>query len=307
MSSTTPLMVPRDQLVRVAGMNATLKGVIKSSAPPLGALLLSLVDVQGILPLDVVTAIVAIAPLFFVPVPQPAARGVTGTGLRSVLHGLRDGFRYVWEWPGLRGLVGTAALQPLGTQPLAAFLPLLVTQHFGGGAPQLALLTSAYGIGGIAGGVLLSAWGGLKRNMATNIAGVLSLFLGCLLVASAPPNALWLAVTGWVVIGMAGSATNSGKSATIQTVVRPEMLGRYKGINRSMNRAVVPLALALTTPIVVQWGVRALWYFCPATILATALLRRFVPAIYHIEDHPDVGEPADQAAGGQDTQPQAVG
>jgi len=42
---STTLMVPQDQLTRVAGMNATLQGIIRFAAPPLGALLLAVVDV----------------------------------------------------------------------------------------------------------------------------------------------------------------------------------------------------------------------------------------------------------------------
>jgi hypothetical protein len=35
------------------------------------------------------------------------------------------------------------------------------------------------------------------------------------------------------------------------------------------------------------WGVRPLWFFGAAVILSIALIRRFVPAIYYIEDRPD--------------------
>ena len=294
MNSTTPLMVPRDQLTRVAGMNATLEGLIKFVAPPLGALLLALLDVRGILPLDVVTAVVAIVPLLVFSVPQPAGKGVTGAGLRSVLQGLGEGLRYIWNRPGLRLLVATFGLFPLGTQPVAAFLPLLVTQHFGGGALELGWLQSAMGIGTIAGGVLLGVWGGYKRHMTTNVTGTFGMVLGCLLVAVAPSNRLWLALVGFAIIGLALSVRAAGRQAAEQTVVPPEMQGRFRGVNRSVNKAMGPVALALTAPLVDLWGVRALWYFVAAIILATALIRRFVPAIYYIEDQPDVRRSADE-------------
>ncbi len=293
MMSTTPLMVPRDQLARVAGMNSTLQGVIRFSAPPLGALLLALVDVQGILPLDVVTAVVAIVPLLFVPVPQPAAQAVTGTGLRSVLQGLGEGLSYVWNWPGLRRLAATSALFPLATAPLLAFLPLLVSEHFRGGAPELGWLQSVSGIGRIAGGVLLSAWGGYKRHMATSVTGTFGFALGCVLVAIAPANGFWLALLGWATIGVAGAAHMAGIRATSQTVVRPEMQGRYFAVTQSVNTVMAPLALVLTGPLVDLWGVRPLWYAGAVVILAIALIRRFSPAIFCIEDRPDVGHSAD--------------
>ena len=89
MISTTPLMVPKDQLTRIAGINGTMTMFISFVAPPLGAVLLSLLDVQGILPLDIVTAVAAIVPLIFIPIPQPAAKGSTGTGLKTVILDMR--------------------------------------------------------------------------------------------------------------------------------------------------------------------------------------------------------------------------
>ena len=290
MLSTTPLMVPRDQLTRVAGMNSTLQGAIRFVAPPLGALLLTLVGVQGVLPLDILTAIGAIAPLLVVPVPQPPAKAAAGKGPRPVLLGLGEGVRYVWNWPGLRLLVVTSALFAFGFQPLLSFLPLLVTEHFGGGALELGWLQSAAGIGAIAGGVLLSVWGGHERHMTTSVTGTFGMALGCLLVALTPANAFGLALASAAMIGLAQAWHISGLHATQQSVTRPEMQGRYFAITQSVFRVMTPLALSFTGLVVDLWGVRLLWFVCPALILAIASIRRFTPAVYYIEDRPDVGQ-----------------
>jgi DHA3 family macrolide efflux protein-like MFS transporter len=118
--------------------------------------------------------------------------------------------------------------------------------------------------------------------------------LGCLLIAVAPANAFWLALVGWAVIGVAAAAHLAGGRATMQTVVRSEMQARFFSVNQSVNRVMVPLALALTGPLVDLWGVRPLWYVGAAIILAIALVRRFVPAVYYIEDRPDVGHSAEE-------------
>jgi DHA3 family macrolide efflux protein-like MFS transporter len=289
MMSTTPLMVPKDQLTRVAGMDSTLWGVVTFAAPPLGALLLALVDVQGILPLDVVTAVVAIVPLLFVPIPQPAVKAATGTGLRSVSQGLGEGLRYMWTRPGLRLLMATSGLSAFTIHPMLAFMPLLVTGHFGGGALELGWLQSAFGIGQVAGGILLSAWGGWKRHMATSLTGTFGFVPGVLLVAIAPANALWLALVGWAIVGVMSAPHNAGARATRQIVVRPEVQGRVFAVWRSIFTAMAPLVLLTTSPLVDLWGVRPFWFVGSAITLAVALIQRFTPTIYYIEDRPDVG------------------
>src|SRR4030095_15282882 len=71
MAASTPLMVPDEQLTRINGLNQALQGVNSLIAPPVGALLLSILPTQGILLIDVATALLAIVPLLFISIPQP--------------------------------------------------------------------------------------------------------------------------------------------------------------------------------------------------------------------------------------------
>ncbi|MHB1357795.1 MAG: MFS transporter, partial [Anaerolineae bacterium] len=57
MAASVPLMVPKGHLARVAGMNQTLQGVMAIVAPPIAAFLLLLLPMQGILLVDVSTAL----------------------------------------------------------------------------------------------------------------------------------------------------------------------------------------------------------------------------------------------------------
>ena len=86
----------------------------------------------------------------------------------------------------------------------------------------------------------------------------------------------------------------SGLKATQQAVVPPEMQGRYFNINQSVFSATGPLALIMTGPLADVFGVRPLCFAATAGVLLIALLRRFVPSIYYMEDHPEVGRSADE-------------
>ena len=57
MAASTPLMVPREQLTRINGLNQALQGLNSLAAPPVGALLLGVLPTQGILLIDVGTAV----------------------------------------------------------------------------------------------------------------------------------------------------------------------------------------------------------------------------------------------------------
>ena len=171
------------------------------------------------------------------------------------------------------------------------FPPLLVTQHFGGGALELGWLRSAPGVGMIAGSALLAAWGGFKRRMVTSVCGTFGIALSFLVTAAAPSNALWLAVVAFGFFGIMWSVHSVPLRATFQTVVSPEVQGRFFALNNSTVTAMAPLALVVAGPLADRFGVRLFWFVSTAGAFLIALIRVLTPAILYIEEQPDpVGE-----------------
>ena len=294
MSSTTPLMVPKSQLSRVAGMNSTLWGILDFAVPPMGALLLGLLRVRGVLPLDVLTALLALIPLAVIPIPDPEAKA-QGKGAEAVLRDMGAGLRYIWDWRGLRWMMATAAIWGMVLWPVNSFAPLLITEHFGGGALELGWLSSASGIGMLLGGLVLSAWGGFKRHLSTSILGTTISLTGRLLIGIAPASAFWLAIVGQFIGGFGFSARMTGMRAAQQSVVAPEMQGRFFSVQFSLFTALTPISLAIAGPIADAYGVRLFWFVMPIVGLLIAALWRLTPEIYHMEDRTHEEETAARA------------
>ena len=103
MQASTSLLVPEEHLSRVAGINQALAGAMNIIAPPTGALLIGVLQLQWVLSIDILTAVLAILPLFFVHIPQPvrilASAGKSMVG--SILEDIKEGFLYVFRWKGL--------------------------------------------------------------------------------------------------------------------------------------------------------------------------------------------------------------
>jgi DHA3 family macrolide efflux protein-like MFS transporter len=169
MTSSTSLMVPEKHLTRVSGINQTMQGARSIVAPPVGALLVALLPMHTILALDVVTALLAVVPLFFLPIPQPEPRTEPGAqkGGTSLLGDMREGFRYIWNWRGLRVLLFTSMILNFLLTPAGGLMPILTTRHFGGDAALLGWLNSVWGVGIVMGGLILGVWGGFRRRIFT--------------------------------------------------------------------------------------------------------------------------------------------
>lgn len=261
MQASISLMVPKQHLSRVQGLNQMLQGMMNIGAAPLGALLLGLLPMQGVLAVDVVTALLAIVPLVLVKIPQPerSLENAAGAPASTVWDEMWSGFRYAWSWPALMMIAAMATIINLVLVPTNALQPILVTDHFGGQAFHLAWLESAWGIGVVAGGLTLGVWGGFKRRVATSLAGLVVLGLSVIGVGSLPSNMFGLAVALWFVAGFSNPFVNGPLFAVLQAVVAPEMQGRVFNLISSMAVAMSPLGLILAGPIADHFGVRT-WF-----------------------------------------------
>jgi len=80
MTAFTSLMVPKQHLARLAGLNSTLQGLLSLFAPPLGALLIGLLPGQGVLSIDISTAGLALLPLLVISIPIPPRQTAQANG-----------------------------------------------------------------------------------------------------------------------------------------------------------------------------------------------------------------------------------
>lgn len=295
MAASTSLMVPKAHLPRVAGLNQTMHGVMNIVAPPMGALLLSVLPIHGILGADVFTAGLAIAPLLFILIPQPE-RTIEEARLPYFAQ-VRAGLRYVWGWRGLFILLVMATVLNGLLNPAFSLLPLLVTKHFGKGALELSWLSSAFGVGVIAGGLILSVWGGFRRRIVTSLSGMLGMGIGVSVMGLLPPSGLLVAVGAMAVVGLMQPIVNGPLMALFQSVVAPEMQGRVFSLIASLAAAMSPLGLAIAGPVADLFGIQ-FWYILGGMgLFAMGVTGFLVPAVARLEDHATAHVPAATQSG----------
>jgi MFS transporter, DHA3 family, macrolide efflux protein len=284
MQASTSLMVPEEQLTRVAGLNQTLKGALNIACPPLGALLLAAMPLYGILLVDVGTAVLAILPLSRVHVPQPQ-RAAQGAQRPSLWSDMREGLDYILGWPGLMAMLGLAMIFKIALTPAFSLLPLLVSKHLGGGAAQLSLLEAVAGVGIVVGGLALSMWGGFRRKIYTALAGIVGLGLGFLLLGLTPAGALSTALVSMLVIGLMIPMTDGPIMAILQATVAPELQGRVFTLIGSLVWITSPFSLAVAGPVSDRLGLQVWYVAAGVACTVIGLAAFFVPAIARIEEY----------------------
>ena len=286
MAASTSLMVPKEQLARIQGLNQMLQGGMSIASAPLGALLLEWLPLQGILAIDVVTALIAVLPLFFFSIPQPERRDLPeeANGKSSVWQDFRAGLKYVASWPGLLIIGIMATVINFLLTPAFSLLPILVTKHFNGQAIQLATLESFSGIGFIVGGLILSAWGGFKRRVVTSLVGLVGMGIGCVALGLLPGTAFTLAVVAMFYLGVINPIVNGPLLAAVQAAVEPEMQGRVFSLIGSVSAAMTPLGLIIAGPLADHLGVQS-WFIIGGVVCGLmGIAAFFIPAVMTFED-----------------------
>jgi DHA3 family macrolide efflux protein-like MFS transporter len=292
MQATTTMMVDKESLSRVAGMNQSLQGLAAIVAPPLGAFLMQVIPIQTILLIDVATAVLAVGSLFFIKVPQPSREVTEVLGLKTILSDMRDGAVFVWSWKGLRIIMGMSMLINFLMSPAFSLLPLVVTNHFNGGAVELGWLQSANGVGMIAGGLLLGAWGGFKKRVVTAMTSIIVSGVFIVAFSFMPPELFLVAVGCVFMFAVFNAMANGTFFSSMQAVIPPEMQGRVFTILMSLSGGMTPIGLAFAGPVSDSLGL-FIWFRIGGVVLAfMGAAAFFIPAVMNLEEEgglPQIG------------------
>jgi DHA3 family macrolide efflux protein-like MFS transporter len=265
-AASVAMLVPDDYLVRASALNQSMQSLTLVIAPPLGALAISTMPMGWALGIDLVTAILGIAPLLVFTIPQTfAARGAHKTTFWS---DFREGVAVVWHMPGLRPLYAVLGAVVLAVLPTFTLVPLLVQEHFHGGAAQVALLEGLSGIGMVLGSLVVAALTP-RRKVPWILGGFVVSCFAMALTALAPTNLFGVAVAWWVISGIAFVVGNVPLTALLQSTVPNALQGRVLSLLNTLTGLAAPVGLAIVMPLGQAVGVRGI--FVVAGVLGAAI------------------------------------
>ncbi len=252
-SAAISTMVSKEQYGRANGMMSLVEmgpGVI---APLLAGALLPLIGLTGVMAIDVATFLVAIGALLVVHIPQPprteeGRRAAQGSLLQDAIYG----FRYIFSRPSLLGLQMTFFFGNLFAGVGGTLLAPMLLARTGNNETALGVVLSAGAIGGVAGGVLMSAWGGFKRRVHGVLLGwIWSGLFGLILLGLGRDLTMWAVFTFLGVLPFA--IMNGSNQAIYQAKVPPDVQGRVFAARRLiawLNSPLTPLLGGVTADFV---------------------------------------------------------
>jgi len=263
------VLVPEDRLPRANGMMETIQALSGILAPGLAAALIALPALarQGHLPsfagslarvtdgaalavgLDAVTFFLASGTLLFLHVPSPrrADLHLESGAKKSLWADVQEGALYIWHRRSFLWLLGTFTVVNFS---IGAFVlqPLLVKFQLGPDwsargysfETALALLATVASVGGVLGGIVISASGGLKRRRVYGVV-VANIVVGLGMIVFGRSTGLYLTAGVLFVIDAMHPVMNSHSQSIWQSQTPRELQGRVFAVRRLIAQFSWPM------------------------------------------------------------------
>lgn len=267
-NSAIPQIVSEDLLMKANGIHSTMQSVANFAAPVAAGAVMSVMTLRASLLIDVATAVVGIAILSFIFIPHQLSNG--GTAASDFKADVRDGIRYSITNRPIGRILLLYGLFIFLSIPAGFLANLFVSRYFGGTYTHL-MWVEIVGFGGmLAGGLLMSTWGGFKNRFRT-LSAALALFgLIGILMGLTHNYVLYLAFM--LCYGVPLTAFQAATTTFLQENVAGNMQGRIFGLLNSMYSGFLPIGMALFGPLADHVSLRLLMVVSSAILIALSLI-----------------------------------
>jgi MFS family permease len=307
-SAAISTMVPKEQYGRANGMMSLVEAGPGVIAPILAGALLPIIGLTGILFLDVATFLLAIGALLIVHVPQPQRTEEGQKESGSMLKEAAYGFKYIFQRPSLLGLQLIFFAGNLFSGIGFTVLAPMILARTDSNSLVFGSVQTAGAIGGLIGGVIMSAWGGFKRRVHGVLIGWIWSGLAMSILGLVGGLPVWIA--GMVLSMIIIPLVNGSNQAIWQSKVAPDIQGRVFSARRLIawltnpispiiagllaDYTLEPAMRAATSPLssTFSWlvgtgpgsGMGLLLVFSGLFAAFIGLTGYFIPAIHNAED-----------------------
>jgi MFS family permease len=245
-SAAISLMVPKKQYARTSGMIAIAESGVGILAPILAGVLLPVIKVTGIIAIDLITLVIALAFLLMVFIPDHEREprdGSRGAFLRELWYG----FKYILDRKGLLYIQLAFFFFNFFFAIAFTLLNPMILASTNSNSTILGSVQSTGAIGSLVGALILTAWGGPKKKVFGVLWGWVVAGAGLILMGMGGTLPFWLAAEFLIMLVL--PLVNGSNQAIWQSKVAPNVQGRVFSVRRLIAQVTGPLSMALAGPL----------------------------------------------------------
>ncbi len=273
-ASMVPILVPTEHLMRFNGLNAALTSLVQFASPFAAGAFLTFSSLRSTLLLDVGTAVVGIGLLAFLLIPYEKKQ----TGETTLFQEVKQGAVFALQnrWVGkmlmVHGLFIFLAVP-------AGFLATLFVARYYEESYAYMTIVEVVGFAGMSlGGVLMSTWGGFKKQVVSLLAGMSA--FGVLAIGMGLIDSFIVYLALMAIYGIALTMVQTATMTLLQQRTDASMQGRVFAFLNIMYSGALPLGMALFGPLSDVVSMRALMVLSGALLMLLVFKLRFDREFY---------------------------
>jgi len=251
-SVTITLLIKKEELVRANGLHSICETAPALISPILAGSLIPLIGLPGIFTFDLVTLLVAIGSVLLVFIPEQRQEEEEEEEQkkehRSIWQDSLFGFSYIFGRLPLLGVLSVFLLTNFfGGFSQTLFAPMILAKS-DNSSVVLGIVQSSFGIGGIAGGLMMTLWGGTRKKIVSLLLGIMLTGVGSILLGVS--KSLPMFIVSVLLIAITMVMSNASSQAIWQSSVPVNLQGRVFSARRFIAQFVGIFPMALSGPLV---------------------------------------------------------
>lgn len=241
--SILPQIVPKEQLMKANSLNTGVWSIIQLVSPGLGGLVMSLMDMEYVFFIDVVTALISITILATIIVPS-CERQQSNENTRE---GLVQGFRYIINSRPLRSAILLYTVFQFLVVPASQLTPLLASINVGSEVWVLSVIETAFSIGALSVSLFM-AYRELKISHFKLI-GLSSIVFGMTMLLLLPAQSILLFAAMMFLMGVGSPLYYTPLITHIQENTEESYMGRTFSYVDLLSSLATPLGMLVFGPL----------------------------------------------------------
>ncbi len=239
-----------EQLTAANATATTIEGAAFFLGPGIGGLLLAVSGANAVFAFSAAGLLWSAALVALIHEPAHEREPEHAHSGHGRFHEITAGARVLRSQRELLAVVGVYAVQTVVAGGLTVFNVVLALQVFDLGNSGVGYLDSAFGVGGIIGGVLAAGLAGSRRLGAWFTLGAMVWGLGIALVGVSPTATIVFIVLA--AVGAGNTVVDVAAITLIQRAAPEAVLARVFGIIESVLQAGLGLG-AILAPVMIAW------------------------------------------------------
>ena len=238
-NAVIPQVVPKEQLMRYNGINASMQAVVNFAAPAAAGVVFAVSSLRTTLMIDIITAVIGSAILSCLTLPDQEKPKESQTLLSDMITGIR----YALNNRSIGKLLTIYGLFTLLCVPAGYLAGVLVRRIFGSTYWYLTAVEVVGFAGMTAGGVVMSTWGGLRKKERTLSAGLFA--FGAFAIGMGLTKNFPLYLSLMFFYGITLTVIQTSITTLLQETAEPAMQGRVFGLFSTIYAGALPLGMIL--------------------------------------------------------------